>query len=72
MNITDVTNLDLQSLAIEPRVLACALVYTQLFRHFSETEFRMIIPPLPTGATNHFDNISAYFGDGTQAPSQCG
>ena len=72
MNIADATNLDLQSLDIEPRVLASALVYTQLFRLFSNTDFRMLNPVPVTEATNEFDNISAYFGDGTQAPSHCG
>ena len=72
MNIADATNLDLQSLDIEPRVLASALVYTQLFRLFSDTDFRMLNSVPVTEATNEFDNISAYFGDGTQAPSHCG
>jgi hypothetical protein len=68
LQLADLIALDHQSNGFETRHIACALVYSQLFRCFQETDFALIAPK--TAMSNDFNDISACFGDGSSFPSQ--
>jgi hypothetical protein len=72
MQILDAAVLDYNVLRFEENGLAAAVIYITLGKFFYDTDYRLLsfrCPSPATGCINEYDNISAYFGDGTNAPN---